>query len=253
MEPTVAAARATGTLVELIRTGEPRPLNLLAEHAGFRVVQEGLTNALRHAGGAPIRVEVRFDEEALFVEVRNRPGRPYEGTSTGQGLHGLTERVRLAGGVLSHGLLDEGDFRLGAMLPYQSEVPEPSAVSRPVGDFPQDIKQSSRRQRIGLIAVVVALLVTLVSCTGSLVLANATDPVPQNVFDSFRVGDPEDRARELLPTNSMQSSTNGAGAFCEVYLADLYAQPESGGEIRYEVCFKDGVVESKRQFEDRGE
>ncbi|GAB3254586.1 sensor histidine kinase [Kineosporia babensis] len=251
VEEPVAAARGTGTVVELERTGEPRPLNLLAEHAGFRVVQEGLTNALRHAGGAPVRVEVRYEDDALFVEVRNRPGRPYEGTSTGQGLHGLAERVRLAGGVLSSGPVDGGGFRLGAVLPYDAEVPS-SAADQPVGDFRQTIRSNSRRQRIGLITVGVALVVSVLAGIGAAVTANATEPVPEKVFASFRPGDDEARARELLPATSMLTSTGSSGEVCEMYLADLYLQPENGGEIRYEVCFRDGAVHSKRQFQDRG-
>ncbi|GAA3594214.1 hypothetical protein GCM10022223_06560 [Kineosporia mesophila] len=249
VEATVASARATGTPIELVRSGEPRPLNLLAEHAAFRVVQEGLTNALKYAGGAPVRVEVRFEDDALFVEVRNRPGRFSDGPSTGQGLLGLAERVRLAGGVLSHGLVDVGGFRLGAMLPYESEVPEP--VPGP-GDFPQEIRRSGRRQRNGLIAVVGALGVALVAAVGAFFAAGSPEPLPENVFTSFRVGDDEARTRELLPTTPLSSRTTDQGAACGTYLADLYVQPENGGEVRYEVCFRDGMVDSKRVLQPRG-
>ncbi|GLY29911.1 histidine kinase [Kineosporia sp. NBRC 101731] len=249
VEATVASARATGTPIELVRSGEPRPLNLLAEHAAFRVVQEGLTNALKYAGGASVKVEVRFEDDALFVEVRNRPGRFWEGPSTGQGLLGLAERVRLAGGVLSHGPVDAGGFRLGALLPYESEVPE---TMLDPGDFPQEIRRSGRRQRNGLIAVVGALGVALVAAVGAYVTAGSPEPLPENVFNSFRAGDDEVRTRELLPTAPLGSRTTDQGASCETYLADLSVQPESGGEVRYEVCFRGGVVDSKRVLQPRG-
>ncbi|MBT0769524.1 hypothetical protein KIH74_11370 [Kineosporia sp. J2-2] len=250
VEQTVAAARATGTEVELIHSGAPRPLSLLAEHAAFRVVQEGLTNALRHAGGAPVRIEIRYEEDALVVEVANRPGRPYQGASTGQGLHGLAERVRLAGGVLSQGFMDDEGFRLAALLPYDSEVPEPGDDSGQ-GDFPQQIRRSSRRQRIGLVAVVAAVLVCLAAGVGAFFAAGSPEPLQQNVFDSFRTGDDETRARELLPSAPLAVRTSPGGAYCQIFLADLYVQPESGGEVRYEVCFKDGVMESKQVLDPR--
>ncbi|GAB6898336.1 sensor histidine kinase [Kineosporia succinea] len=249
VDETVAAARGTGTLIELERLGDVRPLGLLAEHAGFRVVQEGLTNALKYAGGAPVRVEIRYEDDALFVEVRNRPGRFSNGPSTGKGLHGLRERVRLAGGVLSHGVLDDGGFRLGAMLPYESEVPE---TRSPAGGFPRELRSSSRRQRLGLIAVIGAVSMALVTGVGAYLTAGSPDPVPQNVFNSFRPGDDEVRARELLPVTSLESRTADDGSFCETYLADLYVQPENGGEVRYEVCFKDGAVSGKRVLQPRG-
>ncbi|GAA3634150.1 hypothetical protein GCM10022223_60590 [Kineosporia mesophila] len=63
------------------RAGRPRarPWYSLAEPAGYRVVQGSITNALRHAGGAPVRVEVRYEDDALVAEVRNRSGWPVPG------------------------------------------------------------------------------------------------------------------------------------------------------------------------------
>ncbi|MGN9778775.1 sensor histidine kinase [Micromonospora sp. H33] len=89
----------------------------------YRIVQEGLTNARKHAAGAAVAVELAGGPgEGLAVEVRNRwpvgggtdPGLPGAGT----GLVGIAERVSLAGGRLEYGRDDAGDFRLAAWLPW---------------------------------------------------------------------------------------------------------------------------------------
>ncbi|GAB3254487.1 sensor histidine kinase [Kineosporia babensis] len=248
VEPTVASARQTGTPIELVRAGQPRPLPMLAEHAAYRVVQEGITNALKHARGAPIRVEVRYDEDALFVEVRNRPGLPYPGSSTGQGLHGLTERVRLAGGVLSHGPLEDGDFRLGAVLPYDAEVPEPKPVAN--GDFRQQISKVSRRQKLGVAGIVVTVLVGMSSCVGSFFALGIDEPVDRGVYLYLQPGDSMDRMRHLLPAQPMSERTNTAGDICRMYSGSGEEETgDSNTTIDYELCFKDEVLVSKRTVE----
>jgi signal transduction histidine kinase len=91
----------------------------------YRVVQEGLTNARRHAPGAPVEVTVTSDGEAVTAEVISR--RPAgevvpDGAAaggTGAGLIGLAERVELAGGRLEHGPSAIGDFVLRATIPWR--------------------------------------------------------------------------------------------------------------------------------------
>lgn len=80
----------------------------------YRVVQEGLTNARKHAAGQPIRVRL-IDGDELSVEVTNPVGEPAGTPGSGTGLVGLAERVELAGGRLEHGIVD-GEFRLAATL-----------------------------------------------------------------------------------------------------------------------------------------
>jgi signal transduction histidine kinase len=90
--------------------------------AAYRIVQEGLTNARKHAPDAEISVVVRgAPGDALTVEIRNPcptdpPGTPIPGAGTG--LIGLAERAGLAGGRLEHGRTSTGDFRLYAWLPW---------------------------------------------------------------------------------------------------------------------------------------
>lgn len=94
-----------------------------AGRTAYRVVQEGLTNARKHAPGALVRVRVATAADELTVEVRNRaPLRPAPAPAlpgAGSGLIGLGERVELAGGALRTELAGDGDFVLAATLPWE--------------------------------------------------------------------------------------------------------------------------------------
>ncbi|MEV1082125.1 histidine kinase [Streptomyces sp. NPDC050211] len=122
----VEASRGAGADVELRRAGEERSLAPAADHAAYRIVQEALTNALKHAPGAPIVVELRYEPDSLVVEVANGPtpttadgGRRLV-VSGGQGLTGLQERARLVGGMVHAGPAAGGGFRVAGVLPYGS-------------------------------------------------------------------------------------------------------------------------------------
>ncbi|MBN6035690.1 sensor histidine kinase [Amycolatopsis sp. 195334CR] len=112
----VDESRLAGMRVEFSRelTGEP-PDTL--GRAAYRIVQESLTNARKHAPGAVVEIEVDgAPGDGLRVEVRNAStGGP---VGDGQGLIGLTERAALAGGRLSHGPDAAGDWRVSAWLPW---------------------------------------------------------------------------------------------------------------------------------------
>ena len=114
----VAEGRAAGAEVDLeITAAEPVPAGP-GRHA-YRIVQEALTNARKHAPGAPVTVAVTGRaEEGLVVEVANPlvPGAGLPGAGTG--LIGLAERVHLAGGRIEHGPTTAGEFRLRVWLPW---------------------------------------------------------------------------------------------------------------------------------------
>jgi signal transduction histidine kinase len=97
------------------RDGIPAPV----AHAAFRVVQEGLTNALRHAPGAAVQVLVRGAGRALTVRVLNDPATAPSPdiVGTGQGLRGLRERIQHLGGSLDAGEVPGGGWLLEARLP----------------------------------------------------------------------------------------------------------------------------------------
>ncbi|HST83013.1 MAG TPA: histidine kinase [Kineosporiaceae bacterium] len=98
-------------------------LPLSVGRTAYRIVQEGLTNARKHAPGAAVVVDLHGNPgPGVTLEIRSR--RPIETRAepvipgAGQGLVGLAERADLAGGQLEHGRLPNGDFRLGAWLPW---------------------------------------------------------------------------------------------------------------------------------------
>ncbi|MEU7852781.1 histidine kinase [Nonomuraea sp. NPDC049141] len=125
----VTEFRRAGVAVRLERSGRAAPLGGAdAGHAAYRVVQEGLTNATKHAPGSPVTVSLDWQPDALLLGVNSSARGPADAASTdgtgptgGTGLTGLAERVRLAGGLLR--VHDEPHtFRLVAMLPLALEV-----------------------------------------------------------------------------------------------------------------------------------
>ncbi|HET6752127.1 MAG TPA: histidine kinase [Actinomycetes bacterium] len=114
-------SRAAGLPVELVITGQPRPLPALVDLAAYRIVQEALTNTRTHAGPAHARVELRYGGDALEVRVTDDGrggGAGWAGNgSGGRGLIGMRERVALVGGRLEVGPQPGGGFGVTAVLP----------------------------------------------------------------------------------------------------------------------------------------
>ncbi|WP_051969558.1 sensor histidine kinase [Kitasatospora azatica] len=122
LEGLVGRIRAAGLPVELSVTGERRPLPPGVELAAYRVVQEALTNAVKHAQGANAVVRVAYGAHQLTVEVTNTEGTPGEaaGTGNGRGLIGLRERVAVYGGTLQTGRRLTGGYRVKALIPLEA-------------------------------------------------------------------------------------------------------------------------------------
>lgn len=113
----VERTRLAGQPVELIEDGEPASLAAASELAAYRVVQEALTNALKHAPGRRTMVRVRYGEE-VRIDVTNEGPVVATGAFTpGRGLTGLRERVSLCGGELSAGGRFGGGFGVSARIP----------------------------------------------------------------------------------------------------------------------------------------
>ncbi len=118
----VGRVRDAGADVELTVTGPARPVPSGIGLAAYRVVQEGLTNAVKHAAGAAVRVVVEYGPGLLRVEVTDTGGAaaPAAATGNGRGLLGLRERLAVYGGTLQAGRRPAGGFRVEALVPLEA-------------------------------------------------------------------------------------------------------------------------------------
>jgi signal transduction histidine kinase len=122
----VSRAREAGLPVTLVESGEARSLPAGLDLAAFRVVQEGITNALKYADRSETEVHVRWGERTLELEIADRgPGPARERVEPsgdgGHGLVGMRERVRIYGGSLEAGRRRGGGFRIRAKLPIVAD------------------------------------------------------------------------------------------------------------------------------------
>lgn len=122
----VENVRDAGLAVELTVTGTPRELPALLGLTAYRVVQEGLTNGLKHGGpGAKATVEMRYGDRELVVRVSDdgRGAAAGSNDQTGHGLAGMRQRVSVTGGTITAGPRAGGGYQVLARLPY--ELPPP--------------------------------------------------------------------------------------------------------------------------------
>ncbi|MGW1076816.1 histidine kinase [Streptomyces sp. NPDC002537] len=119
LDELVGNVRGAGLTVTTATTGAPRPLSPGVGLSAFRIVQEALSNAIRHAPGAEVRVAIAYHPESLTVRVVNsRPRRaapPSPGV--GHGLLGMGERTAMLGGELAAGATPDGGYEVTAVLP----------------------------------------------------------------------------------------------------------------------------------------
>ena len=119
------ARNASGAGTRLIVSGPPATLDPGVELAAYRIIQEALTNARRHAPGAAVDVELHFADDALGLRIRdNGPGPPVAQpvAAGGHGLPGMRERAAAAGGELRTGAAPGGGFLIEATLPAKAEM-----------------------------------------------------------------------------------------------------------------------------------
>src|SRR6266545_1129732 len=118
------ARDASGTSTRLVLRGPSATLAPSVELAAYRIAQEALTNARRHAPGAAVDVELRYTDDALQVRIRdNGPGAPPTAPAGGHGLAGMRERATAVGGQLTTGPAAGGGFLVEATLPAKTEAP----------------------------------------------------------------------------------------------------------------------------------
>jgi signal transduction histidine kinase len=118
-----AKARSAGVRVDVRWRGQPRPLPADIDQSAFRIVQEAVTNVVRHAGAGRCQVIIDQQDDEVAIEVTDH-GRGGAAVGAGYGITGMRERAGLLGGQLTAGPGPEGGFRVAARLP----LPVPAAA-----------------------------------------------------------------------------------------------------------------------------
>jgi signal transduction histidine kinase len=136
LDALITGVRAVGPPVRKTVTGDVRRLALGVELSAYRIVQEALSNALRHAPRAAVSVELAYEQAGLGLRVVNGPAARTVGASpgAGHGLTGMRERAAMLGGRLYAGPTEEGGFEVTGFLPDGSpadRAAEVSAADRP--------------------------------------------------------------------------------------------------------------------------
>lgn len=263
----VASAAASGLPVDLRVEGEAPEEGLpgVVARAAHRVAQEALTNAARHAPGAPVAVRLLHGDGRTEVRVDNgppsgdRPGAPSGG---GRGLIGLDERVRLAGGTFRYGP-HGGGFRVAATLPHTArgarpgpvappEGPRPAAVGKPL-PLPQEHRWARRRAGRALAALALVPLATGAVLTAALVAweaATAQQAVLEPAdYGGLRVGQDRAEVARVLPERQLVSrpavpEPEGEGIVCEYYAVTADRFDDRSGQA-YRLCFRGGALWSR--------
>ncbi|MGW1508993.1 sensor histidine kinase [Streptomyces sp. NPDC002394] len=249
VEELVSRARASGLSVSLA----PAPVPTLPGMSGLalhRVVQEGLTNAAKHAPGAAVSVAVTGDGPNVRVRVASGPGStaPAGLASGGTGLVGLDERVRLAGGSLAHRGAGDGGFVLEAVLPRNPPAPLPAAPTSA-----RELDRARREVRRGLaraIWIPLALLGALgLLMAGVAVWTQAQSYLEPEDYAGLRIGrslkeitdDAEDWPARPLDGPPRRTPAEPPGMDeCRYYRSTMLAAIPV-----YRLCFVDGHLADK--------
>ncbi|MEV4684157.1 sensor histidine kinase [Streptomyces kurssanovii] len=243
----VERARDSGLDVHLHEDGPRAGLPPMTARAVHRVVQESLTNAAKHAPGAAVRVGLSCGDADVTVRVTNPlPPSAASPSAGGTGLVGLDERVRLAGGTLTHGPSADG-FTVTARLPLSSGA-APTPPTAPTAA--RELDDARRRVRRGLlqaltvpvaVGAVLALLIL-----GFRFWSDSRTVMERAQYDRIRVGDTRADVLTRLPRLSLDGPPSGVqrepadAGRCEYYRAKKYETTPA-----YRLCFKDDRLTSK--------
>jgi signal transduction histidine kinase len=264
LDTLVRDARRAGADVELRSSPGPDRLAAFGPIV-VRVVQEGLTNALKHAPGQPVRVALDADGERLLVTVRNPlpglAGEPVPGVG-GTGVRSLTEHVHAAGGSVEAGPGD-GGYTLRAVLRPTLEDPA-SAPAPPAGQGAADspapggrppqaaravTNRLARARRRGGALLLVAVLVpavALVLVAAAIQLADHLDArrarLDPEAFARIAVGDARSDVEPVLPGATLEPPS-GADPACDYYAVTADPLADASGDA-YRICWADDRVAS---------
>ncbi|MEU8390128.1 histidine kinase [Micromonospora sp. NPDC048843] len=257
IEELVARAVDSGIPVVLCASGEYADVAPMQYRAAYRVVQEALTNAVKHVGATPVEVRLDRHDDEIVVAVRNEPPRqapaapPPQG---GRGLTGLQERVGLAGGVLRAGPLPDGGFQVVARLPvrpgpvFEEAGPEPAPPTTAAG-----FRRARSRARRGLVLAFTLPPVLVGALTGTLMALYAHDSLtsrlPPERFRALPIGASRDDVASRLPERQVPERRDEGGPLppegstCEYYRSAAGFVPTPFDV--YRLCFRDGRLVTK--------
>ena len=133
LDALIAGARRAGLETTLTVTGEPVPLPAAVDLTAYRIVQESLTNAIRHAGPATAAVSLVYHHDELCIDVTDTGrGQPVTaGPGGGHGLAGMRERAAAVGGTVETGPGPSGGYRVAARLPLGGRLADQPPSSAP--------------------------------------------------------------------------------------------------------------------------
>jgi signal transduction histidine kinase len=135
----VASFNAAGTKVSVHQCGTARPLGAPAGLALYRIAQEALTNASKHAPGSTAQLDLSWADAAVTLTITNTPSAHRPGRGTGHGLIGMRERAASAGGTLVAGPVAAGGYQVVATLPVSTAgEPQTTAAAAPCPAPPEE-------------------------------------------------------------------------------------------------------------------
>ncbi|MEZ7154958.1 sensor histidine kinase [Streptomyces sp. MAD19A] len=253
----VERARASGVLVTLERTGEVGELPSMTDKALYRVVQESLTNTIKHAPKSRVTVRLDYTPEDVRVTVRNGPPSraPQRDRPQGRrGLIGLDERTRLVGGEFHAAPLADGGFEVRARLSRDSHAVRPAGnqpVAPPESPSSDGLTHAAnhlRRRFLIAVSLPAGLFVCVaVAMLGYYAYLSTSSVLPPHRYEQLAVGDSVEKVDRLLPDNEMQDPPSEyrpepPGASCRYYRAseDLFVRVDV-----YRLCFADKKLVEK--------
>jgi signal transduction histidine kinase len=253
IDDVVRRAASAGVRVRLRHTGPAVAWSPMTSQAAHRVVQESLTNAARHAPGAPVTVTIaRQDADTRIEVVNDLTARSGDGVGSGQGLLGLAERVRLVGGKLDAGPRQDGRWAVTTVLPDDAAPHHDDG--QPAFELGVSRRLTRRRLRqtamlpIGLGFMLFAALVIVQVVTG------ARTGLPTDRYDEMRPGQTRADVERLLPPHDIgreprvvATPPHPDGAACFYY--QVGNRLFEGGPDVYQLCFVGDVLVSKNRLE----
>lgn len=246
----IGRARSSGINVrDEIPSGAEAAVNEYSRAALLRIVQEGLTNAAKHAPGLPVDISMDLDVDDVVLRMHNASPAPSSSVQ-GHGIVALQHRVTILGGALT---VDRSEgFTLAVRIP-RSATPSQSAAQSDrtrtdAVEFEKAHFSRNRREaaQLALLTPAVLLVVAALSSIGYFVYANFAAELPPERFATISVGDAQTQTQSLLPEMGMFDAPRTViaeppNATCAYYEASVtfFARDDV-----FRICFANGQVVS---------